>query len=117
MNLRRVAFRSLQIGRHFSSLPTRTGPRGGPDLTARSAKGSSDLIQLDEGVMNIRAFGDRVFQLNEVMVRESVLVFQKSFLVWNAKVESDITIENLAMIPLMFPTVEILIIGTGLLSR
>ena len=111
MKLFLKSLRPRNILHKFSTMPTTTR---GPNLVSPSSRGSTDFIELDAGIMNIRAFGDRVFQLNDVMVRESVLVFSKSFLIWNAKVENDITIENLAMIPLMLPTIEILIIGTGL---
>ena len=63
--------------------------------------------------MQIRGYGDTSFQLNEVQVNQSVLVFSKSFLLWNAKTFADVTAENLGVFALMHPTPEVVFIGCG----
>lgn len=61
----------------------------------------------------IKALGDRGFLINNVAVGQSVLLFPNSFLAWRARTIMDITIENLEVFTLMFPTIEILFIGCG----
>ncbi len=106
------------MNRVINHLPRRfLSSRGPPSLSKNPSnavpRGGAELIVQEEGTMSIRAFGERVFRINDTFVRASVLVFPKSFLIWNAKEEKDINTDNLALLPLLFPTLEILIIGTG----
>jgi hypothetical protein len=73
-----------------------------------------DLIEVDRSIMNIRGYGERSFQVNEVYIQQSVILFNKTLLAWNARTFDDINEESLALIPLILPTPEILLIGTGI---
>ena len=86
-------------------LSTAVGPFG--------TKGSIDISEADKQQMQIRGYGNSSFQLNEVQVNQSVLVFRKSFLLWNAKTFADVTVENLGVFALMHPTPEVVFIGCG----
>jgi uncharacterized protein len=97
---------------------------GGTNLASRSfatelGKGL-DLLDLDcydkntgKRRIQVKAFGETSFRLDEVLVKHSVLLLPHSFLLWNAKVFDDITQESLEIFPLLFPTLEILFIGCG----
>ena len=63
--------------------------------------------------IQVKAFGEMCFKLDDVMVKQSVLLFPHSFLLWSAKTFEDINMESLAIFPYMFPAVEILFIGCG----
>jgi len=73
----------------------------------------------DEGGLrtSIRSYGDRSFLVNNVMVRQSVLLFPYSFLCWNAERFEDITVESLLPLTLIQPTLEIVFIGSGSQQR
>ena len=62
----------------------------------------------------VRGFGDHCFQVNEVLVRDSVLLLPQSFYIWKAKTFDAINEDSLSIFPLLFPTVELIIIGCGL---
>jgi len=88
------------------TLSTAVGPFG--------VKGSYDITESgDKALMQVRGYGDRSFQLNEVQVNQSVLLFRKSFLLWNARTFEDISVESLAPFALLHPTLEVLFIGCG----
>jgi uncharacterized protein len=79
-----------------------------------------DLLDLDcydkitgKRRIQVKAFGETSFRLDEVLVKHSVLLLPHSFLLWNAKTFDDITQDSLEIFPLMFPTLEILFIGCG----
>jgi len=78
-----------------------------------------DILADDEGSssqgqrMSIRAFGDHSFQINDVVVNQSVILLPKSFFLWNARTYEDITLESLAVFPILHPTIEVLFIGCG----
>jgi uncharacterized protein len=63
--------------------------------------------------IQLKAYGDKVFQVDEVLVRQSVILMPHSFLLWNARTFEDISIESLAIFPFLFPGLEMLIIGCG----
>lgn len=87
-------------------LSTAVGPFG--------TKGSFDITESqDKQIMQVRGYGDTSFQLNEVQVNQSVLLFSKSFLLWNACTFEDLTIESLYPFELLHPTIEVLFIGCG----
>lgn len=67
----------------------------------------------DKQIVNVRGYGDTSFQINEVQVNQSVLLFRKSFLLWNARTFKDITIESLSIFAMLHPTIEVLFIGCG----
>jgi NADH dehydrogenase [ubiquinone] 1 alpha subcomplex assembly factor 3 len=61
----------------------------------------------------IRAYGETSFLVNNVLVRQSVLLFPNSFLAWKPRKMEEITIESLEVFTLMYPTLEIIFIGCG----
>jgi NADH dehydrogenase [ubiquinone] 1 alpha subcomplex assembly factor 3 len=63
--------------------------------------------------IQIKAYGDRVFLVDEILARQSVILMPHSFLLWNARTFEDISIESLAIFPFLFPGIEMLIIGCG----
>lgn len=80
---------------------------------SRSA-GIFDMTEpADKQLISIRGYGDTSFQVNEVQVNQSVLLFRKSFLLWNARTFEDITVDSLALFSLLHPTIEVLFIGCG----
>lgn len=86
------------------------------NFSGRAPKGFDILGDVAEGQQmrsSIRAFGDRSFQVNNVKVRQSVLLFPHSFLAWNVSRFEDITIDSLAPFTLLYPTLELLFIGCG----
>ena len=71
-----------------------------------------DMDQIGaERKMIISAFGDRAFKVNDKLIRQSILLLPRSLYLWNAKTFADITIDSLALFPLVYPTIEILFIG------
>jgi uncharacterized protein len=62
---------------------------------------------------SIVAFGDKAFQVNNILVRQSVILLPDHFLMWDARTFEDITIDNLSMLALVFPTIEVLFVGCG----
>ena len=51
--------------------------------------------------------------VNDVLVRQSVILLPLSFMLWNVRTFDDITIESLALFPLMYPKLEAVFIGGG----
>ena len=90
--------------RSLSTPTTTVGPTG---------KGFDITENVDKQLMQVRGYGDRSFQLNEVQVNQSVLLFRKSFLLWGARKFDDITVESLAPFALLHPTLEVLFVGCG----
>lgn len=85
-------------------------------MSGRAPKGYDilgDTLEGEEMRSAIRAFGDRSFKVNNVVVRQSVLLFPHSFLAWNVHRIEDITIDSLAPFTLLYPTIDILFIGCG----
>ena len=81
----------------------------------RSVRGLNDILAspADQLRPNILGMGDYAFQINDVLVRQSVILLPDHFLMWNAKCFEDITIKSLSLFPILYPTVEVLFIGTG----
>ena len=63
--------------------------------------------------IQVKAYGQTSFRLDETLVPHSVLLLPHSFFIWNAKEFKDITIESLSLFTFVFPTLEILFIGCG----
>jgi uncharacterized protein len=62
----------------------------------------------------IKKYGNRHFQINNVYISSSVLLFPNSYLQWNnVKWPKDITVANLSLFAMLYPTLELLIIGCG----
>jgi uncharacterized protein len=62
---------------------------------------------------SIIAYGDQAFQVNNALVRQSVILLPNSFLLWNARTFEDITIKSLSVFTTLYPTLEVLFIGCG----
>ena len=83
---------------------------------ARATLGGFDILSsVDPGETRVivRGYGDHAFQINDVLVQQSVILLPKSFYLWNAKTFSDITIESLALFQVLYPTLEVLFVGCG----
>jgi uncharacterized protein len=63
--------------------------------------------------VSIRGYGETSFQVNNVLVRQSVLLTPHAFLLWKARTFEDITIESLSVFELLYPGVEVVFIGCG----
>ena len=61
----------------------------------------------------MRGFGPHTFQVNESEVHGSVILLPKTYFMWNARKFEDITLESLAIFPLIHPRLEILFVGCG----
>eukprot|EP01041_Mallomonas_annulata_P010361 gene10361-21615_t len=61
----------------------------------------------------VRGYGDYAFEVNDMIVRSSIILLPNSFLIWKCREMSELTLEKLAIFPLVIPTVEILFIGCG----
>ena len=99
---------TIRSCKHFSSRPGRPGSSGlgkGVDLLAD--------VNVDKRRLGIRGYTDKLFMVNETQVNQSVLLFSYHHLLWNAKTVDEITIENLSVFTLIYPTIEILLIGCG----
>ena len=96
---------TLQRGysnRAFSSLGK------GQDIFANVAKTEEQSPRL-----SVRGFGPHTFQVNESEVHGSVILLPKTYFMWNARKFEDITLESLAIFPLIHPRLEILFVGCG----
>ena len=95
-NKRNVSSNKNTIGKGhdlFSDLPTTNGS--------------------DETRTTMVAFGDHAFQINNTLVRQSVILLPTSFLLWKANRFEDIHLNNLLLFSCLSPTIEILLIGCG----
>lgn len=78
---------------------------------------SKDLTRhpITMGLVNlsITSIEDDSICVNNIYIRQSVILFPKSFYLWNARDIGDINLSSLSLIPVLFPTLEMLIIGCG----
>ena len=92
-----------QCNRNFGS-PT-TGPLGkGYDIL-----GSDNDNGLRRTAVN--SLGDKSFMINDVLIRQSVILLPTSYLLWNVRTFDEITIESLSLFPLIYPKLEAVFIG------
>mmetsp|Transcript_11392 Transcript_11392/g.11419 ORF Transcript_11392/g.11419 Transcript_11392/m.11419 type:complete len:164 (-) Transcript_11392:159-650(-) len=77
------------------------------------SKGFDILADNDSDRIFVTGYGDHSFQINDTLVRNSVILMPSSFLLWNCRDSSDITLEKLSIFPILIPTVEVLFIGCG----
>ena len=105
--VRRVVLSTIVVANATSRRTFSTGLR----------KGLDDILATNGAEQNpkpyIISYGDHAFQVNNVLVRQSVILLPNSFLLWNARSFEDITIKSLALFPLLYPTLEVLFIGCG----
>lgn len=108
----------------FSMLTIRSAIRKADDkvtcirsMSTGLRKGLDDILATNGAQENPKPFvvkyGDHAFQINNVLVRQSVILLPNSFLLWNARSFQDITVKSLALFPLLYPTLEVLFIGCG----
>ncbi len=74
---------------------------------------SNNMIEQDLSKTYVGGFGDRALLVNNVLVRQSVILLPNNFVMWNVKRFEDITIESLSFLPLLYPTFDLLLIGCG----
>jgi hypothetical protein len=115
------------------SLPSSSDPRSGSSSSGSSSNSNSNdqskpsIIMAEKGFKprdrelvgdncRVVGFGPRLFRINNTFVRQPVIVMQKSFLLWNVDY-GNITLDSLMVVPMIFPTPEILLIGTGRQQR
>ncbi len=90
----------------------------GPIIVTSSLK-DSELIRDEQGgdgkylFKQVRGLGDSSFMINDIYVRQSVLLLPKSFFLWNAKKFEDISVDSLSLFSMLYPTIEVLFIGCG----
>lgn len=74
-----------------------------------------DLHPITQGDVNISvtSIEDDSICINNIYIRQSVLMFPKSFYLWSAREVGDISLASLSLVPILFPTLEMLIIGCG----
>lgn len=63
--------------------------------------------------ISVRGYGETTFKIDDTLVKQSVILMPHSFLMWNAKVFDDITLDTLYLFPFLFPAVEIVFVGCG----
>ena len=72
-----------------------------------------DTAQLEaERKMNINSYGDKVFMVNDKLVGQSILLLPRSLYLWKPRSFEEITVESLSLFTLVYPTIEVLFIGT-----
>ena len=75
--------------------------------------GRADILPNGRKRSQITEYGDRCFQVNDTLIRQSVILLPSSVYLWEPKRFSDITIESLSIFTLLYPTIEIVFIGCG----
>lgn len=80
---------------------------------ATSKLGQMNMLEAEEGLTQLNKFGEKTFIVNHTLVNQSVLLLPKSYLLWEPKSFQDISIDSLLPFTLLYPTVELLLIGTG----
>lgn len=64
--------------------------------------------------MRITGYGDDVFEVNdEILVHSSILLHPTMIWKWNARKPEDITMDSLIPFQLMYPRLELLLVGCG----
>jgi uncharacterized protein len=63
--------------------------------------------------VQVTAVENSWLSVNDIISRRSVLLFPTSFMLWKARLPSDITSASLTLMKVVFPTLEMLIIGCG----
>jgi uncharacterized protein len=90
------------------SLMGHAGQRFGGSMADILAAGPEDAMK-----PRIISYGDQAFQVNNVVVRQSVILLPNSFLMWNARSFEDISVKTLSVFAALYPTPEILFLGCG----
>lgn len=78
-----------------------------------SLLGPDILGERDEKKTSVTGYGETCFQINGVIIQQSVLLLPNSYYLWNARTFQDITIESLLLFPIIHPTLEIVFVGCG----
>jgi len=61
----------------------------------------------------VTGYGDHAFQVNDCLVRDSVVLLPESYFIWKARTFEEITLDSLSVFTALFPTIEMVIIGCG----
>lgn len=59
----------------------------------------------------VTGYGDHAFAINDVLVRQSVILLPKQYFLWNVREFSEMNIPSLQVFSLIVPTIEVLLIG------
>lgn len=66
---------------------------------------------IEQQKLSIIAYGDHSFQINNILVRQSVILLKEHIILWNVRSFNDLTIDKLVIFTILYPTIEILLIG------
>lgn len=58
-------------------------------------------------------YGDKTFEINELLIHGSVIATPQAFLCWKPKTPKEITVESLSILKYLNPKPELLVLGTG----
>jgi uncharacterized protein len=86
---------------------------GGRGSKGKGVPKGHDLLPPDGKNTSIIAYGETSFQIDNKLVRQSVILLPENFLLWDARTVDDITIESLLPLSILSPTLEVLFVGTG----
>lgn len=75
--------------------------------------GMTSLIEANDAWSTIQAHDKYGFKVNGIYMRGSVLVFKNYTLLWDVQRAADISPRNSAMVHMLRPKVDILLVGTG----
>jgi NADH dehydrogenase [ubiquinone] 1 alpha subcomplex assembly factor 3 len=67
----------------------------------------------DSGKCYVKKYNPHGFEINNVSVRSSVILFQNSFLQWKVRSVEELKPEDLSIFSLLYPLLDIVIVGTG----
>jgi uncharacterized protein len=117
-------------------VPRGGASRGGDALAAASAAGAlaspptvpaagaapalgglSNIIQSSGGLSHVQAHDRYGFKVNGIHMRGSVIVFDSFTLLWNVQRVAQIAPRNAAVVHMVRPKVELLLVGTGARMR
>jgi NADH dehydrogenase [ubiquinone] 1 alpha subcomplex assembly factor 3 len=76
-------------------------------------KGVDVLEDEDSGKCYVKKYNPHAFEINNVYVRSSVILFQNSFLQWKVRSVEEFKPEDLSIFSLLYPLLDIVIVGTG----
>lgn len=72
-----------------------------------------DIIAPDVGLARIDGVNEAGFSVNNVAVEGAIMLSGDVFTLWRAQQWSDVTLDSLALLRLLRPTPDLLVLGTG----